>query len=466
MKYGAGAAVALFGLLVGASTAAAAIPNPHNLGLCMNCHTETPRFGIDTRKTVSFKTSADDPGLCSPCHTPDQNFHPILVAAGSGPEGGLRSSYLPAGSSSAFDGKIVCISCHFIHAADGRYGLLRGFPGSPDPRYFTSWQEFCRECHGENLKKRSPHGQKGDSCGFCHPARPKADRQDEVMSRGRELCSLCHGMIAERHYEDANPFEKRRDCTGCHDPHGKSAENLSLLSGAFLAVAKESPIVRPHFRKAFCNACHANTDDYALRNDDVNELCNRCHASGKIPGNIHPLKKVPAEIKPPTDWPLADGALTCLTCHEQGHEDQMRRPKLLRGGPYGSSREVCWRCHNQKRFEVSDIHRDINAGRRCDFCHAGQPAPGKDTFKTIGFLVDPNLTCNNCHNEPHPGLATHYQTSREPTGGKIPPEMPLYKGERMMCATCHNPHVAETASHKLRGVVAGAEICPQCHLFE
>jgi predicted CXXCH cytochrome family protein len=445
--------------------AAADVQNVHNTGPCTACHGETPRFGIDTRKTVTFKTSADDPALCLACHTQDEALHPTLMPAGSGPEGGQRSFYLPAGSSAAFEGKIVCISCHFIHAADGRNGLLRGFPGSPDPRYFASWQAFCAECHGTNLFARSPHGAGDKSCTFCHMAKPKPGRPPEVISRGSDLCVLCHRTITRKHHEDADPLGDRTRCSGCHDPHGRPSENASLLNAEFLAAAKVSRVVRPHFRKAFCFGCHENTDDYTLLSEDVNELCNRCHASGEIPGNIHPLKKVPAGITVPKGWPLAEGALTCLTCHEQGHEDQKRVRKMVRGGPYEKQRDPCWRCHDRNNFKVSDIHKQINEGNRCEFCHAGRPEVGKDTVKTVSFVSDPNLPCVSCHEADHEQLASHYGSPRKPPGGAVPPELPLYKGERMMCATCHNPHDSETATHKLRGVFAGDSFCMQCHRF-
>ena len=200
-------------VLVCSVPATAVVQNSHNVGDCTACHGGAPRFGLDTRKTVTFRTSADDPGLCLGCHTAEDALHPILVQAGSGPAGGRHSAYLPGGSSLAFDGKIVCISCHFIHAADGRHGLLRGFPGSPDPRYFTSWQEFCAECHGTNLLGRSPHGGGAKSCAFCHPAKPDPGAQLEVASRKKDLCLLCHGTISAEHHADADPFRDRRECS-------------------------------------------------------------------------------------------------------------------------------------------------------------------------------------------------------------------------------------------------------------
>jgi hypothetical protein len=49
----------------------AAEANPHNAKLCLLCHNETPRFGVDKKETVTFrKSSWDDPKLCYHCHGP------------------------------------------------------------------------------------------------------------------------------------------------------------------------------------------------------------------------------------------------------------------------------------------------------------------------------------------------------------------------------------------------------------
>ena len=65
-------------------TAAAADPNPHNASKCLLCHGTLPRFGIDTRETVTFRggKSSDDPALCAFCHAAEENLHPILVTPG------------------------------------------------------------------------------------------------------------------------------------------------------------------------------------------------------------------------------------------------------------------------------------------------------------------------------------------------------------------------------------------------
>ncbi len=374
------------------------------------------------------------------------------------------SLYLPVGTSAAFTGKIVCTSCHFIHAADSRYGLLRGFPGSPDPRYFPSTVALCEECHGGNLAKRSPHGGGERSCVSCHAGQPRQRRTAGENTRSAELCELCHRGVTNDHFAKMNPFGKRVECLQCHDPHSVSSASPGLLAESYRTAVVESVVIRPHFSRSLCVACHANTDDYALRDEDVNVLCNRCHASGKISPNIHPLRKVPPKITVPKGWPLTDGALTCLTCHDQGHEDQPRSRWMLHGGPYVSPRAVCGNCHNPADLASSRIHLEINEGKSCDMCHQTRPQPGVDTIKTVTFIADPDLLCLRCHDQNATDGSVHHAgvMGREVEEDHIPAELPLYKG-RVICATCHNPHILETSGMRLRAFLHSSLLCIGCH---
>jgi predicted CXXCH cytochrome family protein len=389
----------------------------------------------------------------------------VLVGAGSGPSGARTSTYLPAGANAAFSGKIVCTSCHFIHAADTRYGLLRGFPGSPDPRYFASAASFCEECHGSNLVSRSPHGGGGKSCAFCHGGQPRQDRKVEVPSSFRERCKICHLGVKDDHFAKLNPSAELRECLHCHDRHGVAANSPGLLSEGYSAAAADSVVIRPHFRRGLCFTCHTNTDDYALRDEDVNALCDRCHASGKIVANIHPIRKVPPKITVPKGWPLTDGALTCLTCHDQGHEDQPQRLWMLRGGPYATKRAVCRNCHSGADLENSRIHQEINEGKSCEMCHLTRPRPGTDSIKTVTFIADPDLLCLRCHDQSVSDGSLHHSgvIGREVEEGHIMTELPLFKG-RVICATCHNPHLSEDTGARLREYLADSNFCIGCHL--
>jgi predicted CXXCH cytochrome family protein len=444
--------------------AGAIVANPHNLGACSSCHPVTPRFGVDSGTAVTFTTTADDPALCAPCHQPEQTTHPLLVPVGSGPEGARASLHLPGGSSPAFAGKVVCVSCHSIHAADGRAALLRGFPASAEVRRFTSWNDFCSECHGTNLRRRSPHEGGEGSCAFCHASKPRPERKAEVFTADGELCLVCHADLPRNHSARMSPGKSWKRCLDCHDAHATKGASPGLLTKAYVAAAIESVTVSPHFHGGLCLVCHENVDDYALRAADVNTLCDRCHGSGQIPANIHPLRKVPAHITVPKGWPLTDGALTCLTCHDQGHDDQKRRYKMLHGGPYASARDVCRNCHSSIDLMKSTVHQDSGQDKGCEFCHKTRPVPGRDTIKTVTFIADPDLLCIRCHDEAADDISEHHQlvARRELADERTAGMIPLYKG-RVICGSCHNPHQEDARGHRLRDWLVGVELCAGCH---
>jgi predicted CXXCH cytochrome family protein len=452
-------------LALGPQPARAEPNNPHNLGSCNACHPVTPRFGTDTAATVTFTTSADDPALCTPCHKPEQTLHPLLVPVGSGPEGARVSLHLPGGQTGAFAGKVVCVSCHSIHAADGRAALLRGFPASTETRRFTSWNDFCSECHATNLRRRSPHGGGDQACAFCHASKPRPEHTAEIFKADGDLCLACHADLPRDHAKRMNPGKGAwKECRDCHDAHAEAGASPGLLTKAYVAAATEAVTVSPHFRSGLCLVCHENVDDYALRAADINTLCDRCHASGQIPANIHPLRKVPDGFAVPKGWPLVDGALTCLTCHDQGHDDQKPRYKMLHGGPYAGARDVCRNCHSAIDLMTSTVHRDSGQDRGCEFCHKTRPVPGKDTIKTVTFIADPDLLCIRCHDDTADDVSEHHQlvSRREVTDERITLSIPLYKG-RIICASCHNPHQEDGRGHRLRDWLVGVDLCASCH---
>lgn len=441
--------------------------NPHNISKCLLCHQTTPRFGVDTKDTVTFRggKTFDDPELCTYCHDLNENLHPLLVIPGKGGLGTNAPSRLPLGSTPGFEGKVVCTTCHFLHAAKTDHALLRGFAGSQQPNAFEEWQDFCRECHGPSLEKRSPHAGDDRACAFCHTAKPVAGSPVDVAPRGLELCNFCHGGLQDGHYAKANPFDDDATCMDCHDPH-LGPDRPARLKSEYLTAAAERVDLSPHYRRALCFACHLEEEGSPLRSDNAVVLCNRCHGTGEIVGDIHPLKKVPDSFSPPADWPLDKDFLTCMTCHLAGHEEHRGTWKFLRGGPYEDRNDFCRNCHDPMSYGDRNPHLDINEGKGCEFCHAERPVPGRDTIETVKFLADPNLLCLRCHETAaHPADVEHTMTVDAERAGEIPEELPVYRGEKIVCATCHNPHVAEVENHKLRGEVGSMQICTFCHKY-
>lgn len=466
----AGAAVGI-AMLCGAVDLASAAgkANPHATIDCDYCHLDTPRFGVDTLETVTFwRAEGDEPQLCGRCHGPEANFHPLGVAPGPEHLGTRPPEHLPLGKSEAVRGQVVCVTCHFVHAADADRALLRGFPGSNDPGRFSSWRDLCRECHGANLEQRSPHAGDERSCAFCHSTRPVAGQPATITPAGSKLCEFCHGSKDTAHYAGVNPFEKPQPCTGCHDPH-LGAGHPARLKPGYLDPIRDAVTLNPHRKRTLCFACHAGGGSGPLRSADAIALCRRCHDSGKIPGMSHPMSKVPAGYAIPEGWPLVEGTMTCLTCHLPGHAPGAvaGRPDetdgaryLLRGAVAGERTAVCFRCHAKSMWAGRNPHQD--AARKqtgCTLCHAADPEEGD----TESFVADINIVCLACHdNPPHPGGARHTVTLSAGMP-EVPGSMPITAGRRITCATCHDPHLDSPSNHRLRGAGDSSAFCLRCH---
>jgi hypothetical protein len=483
-------------------------PNPHFELECSECHGERPAEGA-VWATVKFVNGEEgNVKLCYNCHDVSDNIHPINMDPAKGTPPVTVPPDFPLERVGAHKGQVVCSTCHFIHAKTAGLKLLRGFPESSHPddikkAKFKDRRELCKACHGEKLREKSPH--KGKSaeteaqkrtCSFCHAKEPKEGEPVKFTKNPVELCDFCHAATKGGHFLLVNPFADpgladqvkastlpmyngQYTCVTCHNPHGGTGEE-KFIRKEFVALALQSRRVRPHFMKAFCEACHTvrpkamkgspdaqPLSEIPLRSTNPNELCNRCHESGLSKSNAHPLKKIEGKYvdRVPKDWPLYNGELTCLTCHTGGDSPVFDpdNPNFLRGAPYTNRNDVCWKCHVQKEFREVNPHELINNMEGCEFCHSARPDPNKIN-QEVKFKSDIVLLCIRCHSDDaHPASHDHTGTPDKEKMAekniKIPKQMPLDYLGRMTCATCHNQH----ASGELRGTMPGMMVCPNCH---
>ncbi len=459
-------AVAVLAVLF-AKGAGAAEANPHNTLDCLYCHSEVPRWGIDTKETVEeagfYRYEGDDPRLCFSCHEAEENLHPLKVEPGTGNLGTVRPDLLPLGSSEEMSNRVVCTTCHFVHASNTAFALLRGFPGSQRPGIFRTRWEFCGQCHGDQLKRRSPHAGDERACTFCHTAQPKEGTPVKVADLSVALCSFCHGIAPEGHESGVNPFQGPVDCLTCHDPH-LGPESPGRLKPAYYDCLRGAVTVNPHNRETLCSLCHVDSERFALIIRDPVLLCNRCHMSPRVVGDIHPPAEIPEGMSIPEGWPVKEGRLTCLTCHEIGHPEDKGLEKLLRGGPYGGLNEFCGPCHRPGEAGEENPHELVRQLKGCTTCHDTLPVFGRDTAQTVSFVASINLLCLRCHEvQPHPGGTTHIQRLSGKRIESIPYYLPLDRYQRITCATCHNPHLDSSQGLKLRESIEGMSICGSCH---
>jgi predicted CXXCH cytochrome family protein len=449
-------------LVLAATSAQAFTPNSHNSLDCLFCHGDEPTFGVDTRETVTFyRNEGDDPALCYVCHDPEQNLHPVEVRPEDSALTITAPEQLPLGTSPGMEGRVVCITCHSIHASNAASALLRGMPGTQTKSRSVTWQEFCQQCHGGTLMLRSPHQGDDRACAFCHSARPAEGEKVTVLPRGVALCNFCHGALQADHVRGVNPYEGKVDCLTCHDPH-LGPDRKGRLKPEYFDYLRGAATVNPHRKKHLCSLCHVEDKTFTLMTRDHTALCNRCHSTPKVVGEMHPLSEVPASMKVPEGWPLLKGRMTCLTCHPPGHlEDEGR---LLRGGPYPAREEFCVPCHDYSELAGTNPHLPPHKKKGCETCHIGTPDLAKDTAETVSFPTSVNLLCLRCHEDiPHPGGRLHTLFPGDERAGRIPENLPLDRYRRITCTTCHNPHFPGTEKYKLRDASGQGSICVDCH---
>jgi len=257
-----------------------------------------------------------------------------------------------------------------------------------------------------------------------------------------------------------------------------------------------------HFDSDYCLECHSaipqrNSGRLNLRyGGDFQILC-RCHYPESGPIHSHPTDTRPSEsenVTVPEAFPRIDGTLTCRSCHDiyvqckDSQEDRilLDGQMLLRGLPYDSRLDFCFRCHDRNRYPKFNPHRQIGEQgqvieSRCLYCHAEAPDTKQTTWEDVKLIGGFTELCVGCH----------YQTAKQPLHArhlKHPSApilermnamqaefnivLPLDSSGRVTCATCHNPHQKGLIPDQRAGARgAGAEhrhrlqdnMCIKCH---
>lgn len=252
-----------------------------------------------------------------------------------------------------------------------------------------------------------------------------------------------------------------------------------------------------HYTGKYCSECHEKKpqkggNKFLKFGGDFTQLC-RCH--GYTPDTyIHPVDIVPSEEKKakiPSTLPLTEGKVTCVTCHDiylQCQESKILKQinkRFLRGAPFRKRTDICFECHDEKKYKMLDPHNQLNANgeiivEKCLYCHLEKPDPEHATFKDVKLVGDLIIICQRCHPpRNHPANADHLRKPSEDTlaiikqgGGKFNISLPLDSNGKITCVTCHNPHEkgvipadlpgAKGAGEKFRHRLPG-QICQLCH---
>lgn len=217
------------------------------------------------------------------------------------------------------------------------------------------------------------------------------------------------------------------------------------------APALRSHSDNPHWRADGCLACHTGASPQAISVAAATTLCVACHDGTRAHAEAHPIGWPAAGLRTraPRDWPLDDGRIACLTCHDiRRHCDTTAvrpaaNPALVRGHDPADALASCAACHLPEP-QRENPHRTTDA---CRWCH--QPVPQAADGRRRGdpqLRAQPTQLCLNCHTmhaDPAPGghlgrfLSDARQATLERRGQAH--RLPLADG-RIHCATCHTPH--------------------------
>ncbi len=272
---------------------------------------------------------------------------------------------------------------------------------------------------------------------------------------------------------------------------------------SLVQVRPPEEIIDPHFTGKDCDVCHEvapepGDKDLQLKygGDDV-AMCNSCHQTEYVKGDLHPVNMVPVESDSfhiPDEFPLYREKLTCRTCHDvymqcQANPSvQFKNINFLRGAPYKKTTDICFNCHNIEVYKKTNPHEQLDETgtilkEQCLYCHQSLPDPNAVAgIEDVTFKTETSSFCAACHGEEetlHPARVNHVVTppqkmlsSIEAFEKKFEITLPLFEGD-VFCGTCHNPHdkgvikreeanKGSEAEHRLRlnGVY---DLCIACH---
>jgi len=252
-------------------------------------------------------------------------------------------------------------------------------------------------------------------------------------------------------------------------------------------IEKEERTVNPHGDPTQCISCHTSDEggrDTFVNGANISQLCQSCHDGERATKETHPVDVVPisaAEMKIPSDLPLFDGLVTCLSCHDvvskckTEETDANGNHNFLRVDNVSRPLELCFHCHEQQKYEPFNVHDQLEAGEvksdTCLWCHSGVPEVSGEYKEDASYALRGRSSgiCNNCHQmtDNHPNNVLHLYSVpsdemiwcmatsemmprmripfkdlyRYVSGAKRRPRsIPLDKSGRIACYSCHNPH--------------------------
>lgn len=490
--------------------------HPQTFVDCGTCH-RTSTFSLDG----VFNHSVVDPAVqpCESCHNDTTTIGAPSKSAAVPTHPVTTEDCAACHNTESFAGAFIdhtgivdnCASCHGVSAVGKPVNHM---PTTEDcsvchtPGTFTTGTydhagvvNNCESCHDNviSVGKLINHLPTTRDCADCHNTTTFTGATFDHVGIDTSDCASCHnGEISIG--KTANHVPTSLDCSACHD-----IGNFSTFAGITFnhagidpndcASCHDTGIATPkkvnHLpTQDDCSVCHDSTDTFLSTtfvttiHPDITRGCEGCHNTTVFPAT-------PGVVKSATHLPTDQdcnichtvNAFTpsifshvgifenCASCHDGSPDFVLLGARGQTDIPiHQNTSGDCSVCHNTTNFAdafVDHASADV-LGKRCDSCHDGITATGKDakpdhvmttqdcgvchvaggTFATAVFdhtgIVD---NCASCHN----GVDAIGKDAKVD-----PPHIPTTED----CSACHTPTSFAGATFDHQGIV---DNCASCH---
>ncbi len=229
-------------------------------------------------------------------------------------------------------GQLQCEACHGpggSHAPRVRRGQERppviNFGSHKDTNVDVQ-NGMCLDCHNNDVSvgwHGGPHDNDDVACADCHVSHAPRDAVLQTSTQAG-VCFDCHQQQrSETLKAYSHPiFEEKMACTGCHSPHGDTADSQfarQTLNGTCYQchAEKRGPYLWEHAPVSEdCGLCHAphGSNHPGMLTSRAPLLCQSCHSQSGHPSIAYTADGLASAT--PSQFLLGQ---SCLNCHEQVH---------------------------------------------------------------------------------------------------------------------------------------------------
>jgi hypothetical protein len=202
-------------------------------------------------------------------------------------------------------------------------------------------------------------------------------------------------------------------------------------------------VPNPHWKKDTCDVCHAGQGEqrHAIAPEAIDDLCVKCHDGTQASQEFHPVSRKFKEtdlITMPKGWPVVNGELACMTCHEIAYACDLKRNtpasnrKFLRDFRQGRAmgQPFCQNCHKESAYRKINPHEMLlETGAPALLKPSASGARPVPSTQPAGGPEVIEEKCLFCHTKPLD------RKTMKRTG-----EASLKTGELALCRDCHPRH--------------------------